>query len=162
MTWDAQHVELLRTLAKDGLSAAQIARRMPADITRCAVIGKLQRLKIPLGGARPTDPASVKQRKRGNREQGAGRKMEANLSIATLIKKNPGISLAADPGPLRTVSDAGKNPVSLMEIKASGRCKYPVSDTPFLFCGDPSEGTYCPSHRKLCCIPVPQKVRKRT
>ncbi|MER8427797.1 GcrA family cell cycle regulator [Mesorhizobium sp. M1403] len=47
--WSAADLQALRDLAGQGLSAAQIAARLPGDHSRNAVIGKLQRGKGKFG-----------------------------------------------------------------------------------------------------------------
>ena len=48
--WPAAKVERLRALVKAGKSAGEMAKEL--ETTRCAVLGKLDRLGILLGGAK--------------------------------------------------------------------------------------------------------------
>ncbi len=46
MSWTDEHVELLRKLWNEGLSASQVAAELGGGITRNAVIGKIHRLGL--------------------------------------------------------------------------------------------------------------------
>lgn len=65
MSWTAEQIELLKTLAADKMLARQIAERIGGGITRSAVISKCNRDHIKLSGQRcsyapaPAPPAHL-------------------------------------------------------------------------------------------------------
>lgn len=47
--WSPAHIEQMRQMLKDGLSASEIAARLGGGVSRCAIIGKIRRLGLREG-----------------------------------------------------------------------------------------------------------------
>ena len=133
--WTPERVAALRTLWREGLSAAEVARRL-GGVTRNAVIGKVWRLG--LSGGRPPKPPRPRRGAAGppRRRPPArtGRRLPAGAPCPP--PWDPGPGLVAD----------------LLDLRP-GDCRWPLGDPRapnFAFCGRPAEGgPYCGGHRRL-------------
>lgn len=136
--WTDARVETLKTLWREGLSAAQIAGRL-GGVTRNAVIGKIHRLGLSgravtprLGGQRP---AWAKPRRRARRPP-SGPKLAAAPAV-DIPERVEGPGLAT----------------SILQLGAHV-CRWPIGDpkaADFSFCGRRADegGPYCPAHRRI-------------
>ena len=133
-SWTEDRVQLLSTLWSEGLSAAQIARRLSGGVTRNAVIGKVHRLGLaarcqpsPPTARRPKDPI------RAPRLRAAPARRPAPMTFVPV----------SDPAP------EGPGTASVLSV---GRhdCRWPIGDplaTDFGLCGRPAtRGAYCGRH----------------
>lgn len=132
MIWTDAQTQELRTLAAlpQKFSAAVLAGHF--DTTRNSIISRCRRSGIKLQGqkfvGRPREPGSIR-----------------SVRAKTTPKPKPA------PKPLRN------NPVSLLDLKFDD-CRYPIQDSPFLFCGEEQmqmgEGeprsSYCRFHHMRC------------
>ena len=135
MAWTEERVEMLKTLWVQGLSAAQIAKRLQG-VSRNAVIGKIHRLG-------PTDrPARLVARAYRSpataRVPGVPRPVRRPLDgppreprAFRLVEEEPGLATA-------------------VTLEAN-MCKWPIGDPDdrnFTFCGRPADGkrSYCERH----------------
>ncbi len=119
--WTPEEDARLHEMRSDGYTAKQMAVEL--GMTRCAVLGRTHRLKIPL----------PQNRIAKHREQRAAR-VNVSLTKRVLTEMPP---IPADQC----------LPV-LMENLDVGTCRYPVSDTfPLMFCNMPVQsGCYCNRH----------------
>ena len=130
-TWSDDRVTTLKTLWLEGLSAAQIARRL-GGVTRNAVIGKVHRLGLS-GRASPSRPGRAPRISAPRTARIARSRPPPRLQVrqaVPVVLEGPG--LVAD----------------MSELRAH-MCKWPIGDPKaagFSFCGRAAEGPYCPSH----------------
>ncbi len=155
--WTDARVETLKTLWREGLSAAQIAGRL-GGVTRNAVLGKIHRLGLSgravaprLGGQRP---ASVRPRPASRKPtRGPKPAAEAPVDIAIPVE-GPGLA------------------TSVLQLGVH-MCHWPIGDPlspDFSFCGRRADGPgpYCLAHRRiahqprkpapLACDPIVRRV----
>ncbi len=138
--WSAEAVERLTVLWGEGHTASIIAGIIgPGELSRCAVIGKIDRLKLT-----------------GPRTRGAGAKRSTTPPPARPPPRPPvstprrplakAIPMPVSPdAPLST-----SRPVKFMDLR-SCHCRWPLGDprTPeYRYCGAEKEPerSYCPSH----------------
>jgi len=150
MEWNEETIARIRALWDEGLSTAEIGRRM--GITKNAVVGKAHRLNLP---ARPSPIRRVPGEKPARR---------------AAVKRVVGPTLAAlDSVARQPVPTPPRQPVVLRPVPAQPRpagrvssCCWPLGEpgTPeFRFCGDPTVPAkpYCEDHVALAYV----KVRDR-
>ena len=124
--WNAECDAVLTKLWLEGYSAAQIAGQIVAQVTRCAVIARAHRLKLP--ARRPAYPA----RKRFG-------------SVPKLAPPRP----QPPPEPPPPSAPAMRR-LSLLELERS-HCHWPIGDPMAFFCAaDAVSGAiYCPFHQRM-------------
>src|SRR6185437_11682849 len=172
VAWTDEAIDLLRTLAADGLSASQIAWKMFGQfpgITRNAVIGKAHRKGISLNGKQwweshqaprlprpPRDAPRKSPRKSHPNSDGAPsealRPIDPSLRAgkgraARIINVRPKQSATA---PIeRDLSAPHSLWIPLVNLRF-GVCRFPKGDpkaADFAYCGAPSgEKSFCPYH----------------
>jgi GcrA cell cycle regulator len=145
--WTPERVELLKRLAAwNWLSASQIATELGGGLTRNAVIGKLNRLKLSI--AKPNtcrNPAPRGERKpRGPRPP---RAMTARALAVVAARALKALEAAVLLEPPATAIR------SVLELRA-GVCRYPFGDPghpSFCFCGAGAIKPlpYCAGHARL-------------
>lgn len=144
--WTDERVAQLTQLWADGLSCSRIGAIM--GITKNAVIGKVQRLKLqgrkpketlPLG-RKPKPTTQTPQKKQSFTPK---RKSKLGLPVFTPV---PEFNIEKPKGEAWKPIE-GTTPVSLVDLERD-QCKWPVTeDAPFLFCGAQStHGPYCHHH----------------
>lgn len=144
--WTDEQIEVLTRLWLEGWSASQIATQIKGA-TRNAVIGKVNRLKLPSRKTRIRFPSGWEQLKKAHKP----RKSRAKPKV---VKMRPPVP---KPEPFEFTTGvweplAWATPVTLEHVTG---CRWPASD-PFapvgsvdLFCNcKPVEGrSYCPEHQ---------------
>jgi GcrA cell cycle regulator len=155
--WTDARVETLKTLWREGLSAAQIAGQL-GGVTRNAVLGKIHRLGLSERAVTPRRggqrPASVRQR---------------SILRRPPSRSKPAAAAAVDvPEPVEGPGLA----TSVLELGAHV-CRWPIGDpkaVDFSYCGRRTDegGPYCPAHRRighrpgklapLACDPIVRRV----
>lgn len=148
--WDnPANVETLRTMWREGASAAEIARAIGGDVSRSGVLGKVHRLKLPerAGDVRRKGhgqraPAAAKVKREQPRVPPAGRAGE-------IAQARGEAASGVAPEPIKTIVDDGPV-ISLLQL-SERTCKWPRGDPRlpgFGFCGAlPIEGKpYCQRH----------------
>lgn len=137
-TWTDARVGELRRLWREGLSATEIALRLPGA-TRNAVLGKLHRMGL-LGGRRVTGRQPTRAPARSQRARNSVRQPPRR-------RRMPG------PEPLEGL-------VARLEALGPHACRWPIGDprTPgFRFCGRPAgPRSYCPVHMARAIRPAAQ------
>jgi GcrA cell cycle regulator len=145
--WTDARVETLKTLWREGLSAAEIARRV-GGVTRNAVLGKIHRLGLSgravaprLGGQRP---ASVRSRP-ASRKPPPRPKPPVMPPVAIAIPvEEPGLA------------------TSVLQLGAH-TCHWPIGDPKaldFSFCGRRAgeSGPYCADHDRRAHRPGAERL----
>lgn len=124
--WTAERDATLVQMWADGYSASQIAKQLEDAVSRCAVIGRAHRLKLPPRAARQ------KARKRERKPR-------------MFVPKPPAPPRQPQPPP--PPNEPKMRRVPLLKLRAHD-CRWPLGDGPFLFCStDVAEGrAYCPYH----------------
>jgi GcrA cell cycle regulator len=138
-------VETLRKLVSEGFSASEIAFRLGSKVTRNAVIGKCERLKIKLQG-------------RPHKNEPFSPSPEV-LQIKPVSRpKVPREAVRKEPIPEAfMICEPITDPIEFMDLEPH-QCRWPFGDSaPFKFCGaDKREGSsYCGFHSKLATSPKP-------
>lgn len=154
--WTDATIGRLRALWAEGLSTAEIGRRL--GTTKNAVVGKSHRLDLP---ARPSPIRrdGIRQAPRTRRLRGPTLPSLRSLPSTATTRETPTQSTPA-PAPL-----ASQPPVAAaIHIPPLGRhpCCWPIGEpgtASFRFCGDPNEAgkPYCPDH----CLVAYRKTRDR-
>lgn len=155
--WTDVRVDTLKTLWREGLSAAQIAARL-GGVTRNAVLGKIHRLGLServvtlrRGGQRPV---SFRQRSIRRRPPSRLKPIAATAVDVPEPIEGPGLA------------------TSVLQLEAHV-CRWPIGDpkaADFSYCGRraDADGPYCPAHRRiahrpgklapLACDPIVRRV----
>lgn len=130
--WHEARVSKLRELWSEGLSASEIGEKL--GVSRCAVLGKAHRLKLPAraGGPKPKDPSQKKPRR-----PSAKRAKLRLVWPSVVINDTPDDQIPVSQR--RTLLELGRDD-----------CRWPVGDPQspdFFFCGGPQfSGHYCATH----------------
>jgi GcrA cell cycle regulator len=151
--WSAARIALLARRWAQGVSAGMIAKELGGGLSRCAVLGKIHRLKLP--------PPEFKRQQAGKgrpRGRGAGRNRRRARSgkMSALWAAFQALGLAppnGEPDGSLDHANAGKafgTPCTLLELTAL-TCRWPVGapgDPDFAFCGAPPfrRRPYCLAH----------------
>lgn len=154
--WTAERVEILRAGWTEGLSAEQIARRLPEEFTRNAVIGKAHRLGLEDRGSpiRPrgsgAHPLSVRELARRRDRALAQRREKQRGDSPVVAPVVPPESLPVVPAKPRL-----PEPTALLTLEQTQErrgCLWPHGHRPnMLFCGknrSPHDVSYCPEHHQ--------------
>lgn len=166
-TWSDERVTALVQLNSDGLSSSEIATKL-GGTTRCAVIGKLQRLGIASAYSPKVEP-KTEAKPRIIRAKKRTEPVEHRV-ISRIRVNGSGLIIAetteSDIPPLRCVEIRTRD-LSFADLEEND-CRYPDGGTderPLItFCGNPRrEGSsYCGPHHALAWRkPEPPKTRAR-
>jgi GcrA cell cycle regulator len=161
MEWAEETIRRLRALWDEGLSTADIGRRL--GLTKNAVVGKAHRLDLP---ARPSpirrdgQPRPVYVRK--------PRALKETLPLLSCLG-----APTPPPEPRKAFIPRIKNPEAPMSRPTAAKsvlngpvceCKWPIGDPKskerFRFCGEKSEPgkVYCSDHVKLAYIKIERQA----
>ena len=142
--WSQESVALLRRRWAEGASASSIAQELGAGVSRCAVLGKVHRLKLkqPEFKRHHPDKERVRRRPRAPRPQSgrAGIRAPSRLMAAFQALGLDALFGAADDPPVSAPASAGRafGPgCGLLEL-TDATCRWPVGDpgeADFAFCG---------------------------
>jgi GcrA cell cycle regulator len=153
MDWNAERIETLTRLWREGLSASQVARQM-GELTRSAVIGKVHRLGIA-GRDTPSRPRNAGGRP-SNRARASAGGQPRRPSHSRAPRGAPPPQVDFEVGPTST----------LLTLTAHG-CRWPIGDpdaTGFGFCGrmKAGRGAYCAGHAPMALSRriTPMKVKE--
>jgi GcrA cell cycle regulator len=140
--WTAERDEMLRQLWADGYSASLIADKLAngRELTRCAVIGRVHRLKLP---RRKQPPLQHKPYRRVN---GKPRRPQPKPSPPP----QPSRLLPAASAPIPPTAPSAMRRLPLLQIEPH-HCRWPLGElyeVAHFFCAaDTREGeVYCPHH----------------
>lgn len=138
--WTADAIDTLRQMWAEGASFSEIGNRIRK--TRCAVAGKVRRLKLPSRGHEHFRQQAAKAARR--RWDAIPREQKPKFFRLTPTRPKE----RKPPMLLRVVSVPDSIPVPLMERTG---CCYPTTiDGPHLFCNVPTaKGDYCEFHHKV-------------
>jgi GcrA cell cycle regulator len=151
LNWSAERIALLRRRWAEGASASTIARELGANVSRCAVLGKVHRLKLTQPAFKRLHPAKEAGFKR---RRAAGKPRAPARSQLMAVFEALGLGAAFAAADLRTVEahacTAFGPACSLLEL-TEATCRWPVGEpgeTGFAFCGAaPLAGyPYCRAH----------------
>lgn len=160
-SWTPERVEMLREIWPRGYSASQTAS-MIGGVTRCAVIGKVHRLKLPVrpqdnGGRRAIDPDVLAKKKQAAHDRSAHRqrvrRADARGDATPEFKPSAGPAIAASP------AYEGSLRLEFADL-VSGQCLFPEgSEVPFAFCGTPVAGgtSWCAHHQQIVWVKPEQR-----
>ncbi len=151
--WSDERVEALKALNAQGLSASQIAKQL-GRTTRCAVIGKLNRLGIGLNSA-VSQRNAAELRRLAPKPDPRPRPPKAPVVPRAPYQGNghnlrhgqTGFKPSPEPPPeIARPDDVAR--VTLLELRQR-HCRWPIGmpgDDGFGFCGLDAEGPYCAGH----------------
>lgn len=151
MSWAIAEEERLSIYVTEGLSASQIGKKL--DKSRNAVIGKVSRLGLELGGGVASEPR-LKTQKPVRRPRTVVSGRIARLEIPVI---------SASPPPPPPLSSRSWPPASLLE-RGSG-CAYPLygAGAETMYCaGETGDATYCPFCRPIMYAPTATATRLRS
>jgi GcrA cell cycle regulator len=140
--WSEARIALLRQRWSEGLSASTIAKELGLGVSRCAVLGKVHRLKLVQPDFKKGHPRKERARKRPPRPTARSRRTGARAP-SQLMAAFYALGLDAFFGEpdIRTVHQhAGKafGPAcGLLDLTAA-TCRWPVGEpgeADFIFCG---------------------------
>ncbi len=152
----------LAKLAREGLSASQIARKLSADCTRNMVIAKAWRMGVSLGGGNASTPSGARAVTAPRPHNPQGTNQYGRPKKAMPVARAP--ELKPDHRPLRLVN-VESTPRRLSQL-GSRMCKWPIdmsvhslATAESLFCAGRTaeDDVYCPAHRKLASEPPKKK-----
>ncbi len=167
MEWAEETISRLRTLWDEGLSTAEIGRRL--GVSKNAVVGKAHRLDLP---ARPSpirrDGGSGRVTRRSAPRRVAGPTLPPLTSTSPMTAAGVGQPMMPRMAPMATPKPPPVAPVARVAPpppRPYGRivtCCWPIGEPgtrSFRFCDDASEPgkPYCTEHAKLAYV----KVRDR-
>ncbi|WP_349934791.1 GcrA family cell cycle regulator [Acetobacter sp. A11-2] len=153
MEWTEEIIAQLKALWAEGLSTAEIGRRL--SITKNAVVGKAHRLGLP---ARPSPIRRNAKPKTAEKAEAPARSAPPEAAPAPAVeekvakKEKPAASSKSKPkAPLRSISDPEP------QKRRGPSCCWPIGDpgTPgFHFCGaTPIPGKpYCEEHAQIAYV----------
>ena len=144
MSWTPERIGELEKLWAEGLSTAEIGRRL--GVSKNAVVGKAHRLRLP-GRQSPIDPNRRRANgaRRPSRPRAAPAKKAATPIAAAVPKPQPAPRVEAPPPP---------RPKKRAKPHNGPSCQWPYGDPRlpgFHFCGEPAEQgkPYCSEHCAL-------------
>jgi GcrA cell cycle regulator len=142
--WNAERIALLERRWAEGLSAATIAKQLGAQVTRCAVLGKIHRLKLVQPEFKRRHPEKERaalrrpRRPRAPARSRAGVRGPSRLMAAFQALGLEALFGAPDAGPVHAHADKAFGPgCSLLALDAT-TCRWPVGEpdaADFVFCG---------------------------
>jgi GcrA cell cycle regulator len=164
--WTDDNVTKLKSLFVEGLSASEIAARLPGAFTRNAVIGKLTRLNLE---KRPRPPRASKEAMsivRDRQVRVAKLPAARDLPHHTILTSSPpcvGYSKpAAPPRPVVIEEPKPTGEITILHLTRN-TCRWPIGDVgraDFHFCGHPprdEKTPYCPYHAKKAAAAIQPK-----
>lgn len=166
--WTEERIALLKQLAEEGLTCSQISERMGGVVTRNAVIGKINRLKLVHNSSRKPKATTNHLVKaaptpRYHAATGTGHKRQFGKQFGA---QPPSAALVRVPGglPYCEIYVAPTQRKGIIDLEP-GDCKWPIGDPlhpTFHFCGrEQFNGTpYCAHHAQIAYEP-PEPKRKR-
>jgi len=150
---------LIIELWNSGKSGSIIGEEL--NLSRCAVLGKLHRLRIA-GHAVEKRVSEVVKEKRFKAVEENRKQLPLFPYFLQRLRRLPKIVLYQ----IEKEESQTHKYVTLMELKPS-MCRYVMDNSDFgnaLYCGDPMEkGSYCKDHAMLCYLPKDkegQRLRK--
>jgi GcrA cell cycle regulator len=158
--WTEDRIEALKALWLDGYSASQIAAEM-GDLSRNAVIGKVNRLGVLRSNKTARAPRTRSEEKR--------RREERNHQLAVIRRRRREeiravlvAIVASDPIPEPVAVAMPSAPITMTNLEPA-HCRWPINDpraADFHFCGRPrTSGAYCEGHYALAHRSVENRKR---
>jgi GcrA cell cycle regulator len=142
--WNEERVALLERRWAEGLSASTIAKELGAQVTRCAVLGKIHRLKLvqpEFKRRHPEKERAVLRRPRAPRVAARSRggvRGASRLMVAFQALGLDALFGEPDAGVVHAHADKAFGPTcTLLELSAE-TCRWPIGDpdaADFVFCG---------------------------
>lgn len=153
-TWTAERIDRLKSLWSAGLSASQVAAELGGGSTRCGVIGKVHRLKLPPRSTIISLPVGG-ARKGAGRPRGSKSYPEAReYLLAENKRRKLPTPPSFEPEPFDMEDGEGVDVtarIGLVEASDTNGCMW-VHGDPLLpnhsFCGKARKGktSWCPEH----------------
>lgn len=152
MNWTDDEVQALKTLHGAGLSASRIAVRLGRNISRSAVLGKLNRLGLCT--RKPFDPERPPKPRKPRLQREPVRPTLPAKACFSFPK-----SLKPPPPPLPRLTAGGR--VTVLGL-TERTCRWPIGNPgneDFCFCGhSPRDGSpYCEYHASIAYRPRPDR-----
>jgi GcrA cell cycle regulator len=160
--WTDDEDKLLAEMYEKGLSASQIAKKIPGRSSRNAIIGRIHRLKLPPRAPRPVTgkrdgliarpSRSFRQPQLSKEATRILRELAAQMKETATVVEKPDVA-----GPV--------GGVALLDLTPSS-CRWPINSPPrfgeFRFCGaHRAEGRpYCQRHADIAYTPLHGRKRR--
>jgi len=140
--WSGERIALLRQRWAEGLSASSIARELGPQVSRCAVLGKVHRLKLAQPEFKRRHPEKERAQPRRRRASRTVRKPRARArSALTAAFESLGLGATFAAGGLglahRHAATAFGPACGLLDLDAA-TCRWPIGEpgaAGFVFCG---------------------------
>jgi GcrA cell cycle regulator len=137
--WSGERIALLKQRWAEGLSASSIARELGPQVSRCAVLGKVHRLKLVQPAFKRQHPEKeiAERRRRRPRAQRKPRAQAPSRLMAAFEALGLGATFAAAQAAPRHAATAFGPACGLLDLDAA-TCRWPVGDpgqAGFVFCG---------------------------
>jgi GcrA cell cycle regulator len=153
--WTAARIALLRQCWAEGLSASSIAQQLGPGVSRCAVLGKVHRLRLVQPEFKRRHPSKEKARRRPPRpaaqSRRAGVRAPSRLMAAFYALGFDAFFGEPDTRTVHQHADKAFGPAcGLLELSAA-TCRWPIGDpgdADFAFCGAApfKDYPYCMGH----------------
>lgn len=156
LTHDQKVAVLREKWVEGGMTAGQIAA-LYSDATRNSIIGKVRRAKMHRGRVMTVKSAGPDKKQQPRNHRIKIVKMpdtSDDLPDTDIPKAKLWDMINGNRPPL-----PGIVPISIMEMPARGRCRFPVQGG---YCGDTCHDprTYCDAHYAISYVPVPPRKAK--
>ena len=142
--WTPANVDILKAGVAAGDSYSQIAKRIP-DCTRCAAIGKAQRMGI-------SKPSAASAPRRAPRLKPSPPRLLGEASTTPKTRLHPAgtrVYVVAADRPLTAERKEALAPTRDLMGLGAHMCRWPIGDPTsvgFGFCGRLASGVYCDAH----------------
>lgn len=160
--WSPENIDLLRSGFAAGLSMTQIASSIGHPYTRCAVIGKCNRLGLKRGHVEGTGRPKRRTRAESREDQATKGRVNRTTNFnrkvrAKVLAGDDDLALDGD-GMRDLPPDQSPDAVCLLEATEE-QCRWPIGEpkeSGFLFCGAPimngltlDSRPYCSRHYRV-------------
>ena len=165
MAWTEQMVEDLRAMWKQGLTTAEIGKRL--NVTKNSIVGKVHRLGLS-GRPSPIKKKNEENPAEGNKAAEDAPAVSSKNTESTQLKKEPvKVEKTSMPAGSPVMASSAKNEpakkgmMSLMDLD-NHTCRWPLGDPKdenFHFCGRKVKigQTYCEEHANIAYVKAVKK-----
>jgi GcrA cell cycle regulator len=155
--WSEEGKQRIKTLWDDGKTAGEIAAIF--GVERNAILGVIHRNKWQRGGTKQGAAALTKMQHR--RAKAEGKPPPPSPKVFKIKRApediQPPTFIPEPPAPAKALN------VAFMDLRRN-QCRWPLGESPFLFCGLPQHGgrPYCPAHSRIAYQPVTAREKRNT
>jgi len=136
--WSGASIALLRRRWAEGASARAIAKELGSGVSRCAVLGKVHRLKLKQPDFKRRRKERVRPRRRAAKSKRAGRRAVTRLTAAFHALGLDTVFGAPDVRAAHQYAGKAFGPACGLLDLTQATCRWPIGepdDADFAFCG---------------------------